>query len=496
LLAIVNGEPKILSLKEILQQYIDYQCQIIVRRTQYDLNKAQERAHILEGLLIALDFIDEVIKILRSSPDQPTGKERLVERFALDDVQAQAIVQMRLGQLTGLERSKIEEETAALKLKIEEYLELLGSREKVLETLKTEVSAIADKYSDERRTKIESVSGEVDVEDLIPEEFCVFTYTTMGYIKRQTLDEYKLQKRGGRGIKGMTRREDDVAETMFMCSTHEYVMFFTTKGRTYRLKGYEIPEGSRTSKGINVVNILPLEQDEKISAMIRVPKIEDEKYLCMVTRKGIIKRTALNEYKNVRKKGVIAINLDRDDELAWVKLTDGNSDLLVATKKGMSIRFNEKDCRPIGRTARGVKAITLGSGDSVIGMSVLREGGKILTVSESGFGRRSDESDYRRQSRGGKGLINYKTKKFGEVAAIRVVDDTDDIIIISTDGIIIRIPANDIRECARPSKGVIVMKVNEGEKVATLSRTPSEPEGEDSDEEKEETDQIQGHDEN
>lgn len=496
MLAIVNGEPKILSLKEILQQYIDYQCQIIVRRTQYDLNKAQERAHILEGLLIALDFIDEVIKILRSSPDQPTGKERLVERFALDDVQAQAIVQMRLGQLTGLERSKIEEETAALKLKIEEYLELLGSREKVLETLKTEVSAIADKYSDERRTKIESVSGEVDVEDLIPEEFCVFTYTTMGYIKRQTLDEYKLQKRGGRGIKGMTRREDDVAETMFMCSTHEYVMFFTTKGRTYRLKGYEIPEGSRTSKGINVVNILPLEQDEKISAMIRVPKIEDEKYLCMVTRKGIIKRTALNEYKNVRKKGVIAINLDRDDELAWVKLTDGNSDLLVATKKGMSIRFNEKDCRPIGRTARGVKAITLGSGDSVIGMSVLREGGKILTVSESGFGRRSDESDYRRQSRGGKGLINYKTKKFGEVAAIRVVDDTDDIIIISTDGIIIRIPANDIRECARPSKGVIVMKVNEGEKVATLSRTPSEPEGEDSDEEKEETDQIQGHDEN
>ncbi|HOD03335.1 MAG TPA: DNA gyrase subunit A, partial [Clostridiales bacterium] len=293
MLAIVNGEPKILSLKEILQQYIDYQCQIIVRRTQYDLNKAQERAHILEGLLIALDFIDEVIKILRSSPDQPTGKERLVERFALDDVQAQAIVQMRLGQLTGLERSKIEEETAALKLKIEEYLELLGSREKVLETLKTEVSAIADKYSDERRTKVESVTGGVDVEDLIPEEFCVFTYTTMGYIKRQTLDEYKLQKRGGRGIKGMTRREDDVAETMFMCSTHEYVMFFTTKGRTYRLKGYEIPEGSRTSKGINVVNILPLEQDEKISAMIRVPKIEDEKYLCMVTRKGIIKRTAL-----------------------------------------------------------------------------------------------------------------------------------------------------------------------------------------------------------
>lgn len=495
MLAIVNGEPKILSLKEILQQYIDYQCQIIVRRTQYDLNKAREREHILEGLLIALDFIDEVIKILRSSPDQPTGKERLIERFGLDEVQAAAIVQMRLGQLTGLERSKIEEETAALKLKIEQYMDLLGSHEKVLETIKKEVRAIADKYGDERRTQIENVSGEVDIEELIPEEFCVFTYTTMGYIKRQTLDEYKLQKRGGRGIKGMTRREDDVAETMFMCSTHEYVMFFTTKGRTYRLKGYEIPEGSRTSKGINIVNILQLEQDEMISAMIRVPKIEDEKYLCMVTRKGIIKRTALNEYKNARKKGVIAINLDEDDELAWVKLTDGNSDLLVATKKGMSIRFNEKNCRPIGRTARGVKAISLGPKDSVIGMSVLREEGKILTVSESGFGRRSDQSDYRRQSRGGKGLINYKTKKFGDVAAIRVVDDTDDIIIISTDGIIIRIPANDIRECARPSKGVIVMKVNEGEKVATLSRTPGEPDGENGCQEQEETQEIQDNDE-
>ncbi|NLA73667.1 MAG: DNA gyrase subunit A, partial [Clostridiales bacterium] len=474
MLAIVGGEPKILSLKEVLQHYIDYQCEIITRRTEFDLKKAQERAHLLEGLLIALDFIDEVINIIRNSPDQPIAKQRLIERFELDDIQAQAIVQMRLGQLTGMERSKIEDEVESLKEKIIGLLEILGSRDIILGIIKTEVKEISDKFGDERRTNIESVSGEVDIEDLIPEETCMFTYTTMGYIKRQNIDEYKLQKRGGRGVKGMTRREDDVAETMFMCSTHEFVMFFTTKGRTYRLKGYEIPEGSRTSKGINIVNILPLEQGEKVSAMIRVPAIEDEKYICMVTRRGVIKRTALDAYKNVRKTGVIAINLDDEDELAWVKLTDGDNDLLVATKKGMSIRFSEKDCRPIGRTARGVKAITLAQGDEVVGMSVLREGGKILTVSETGFGRRSDESDYRRQSRAGKGLINYKTKKYGEVAAIRVVDNDDDVIIISTDGIIIRIPAEEIRECSRPSKGVIVMKVNEGEKVATLSRVLGE----------------------
>ncbi len=476
MIALVKGEPKVLTLKEILQQYIAFQTEIIVRRTQYDLKKAQERAHILEGLFIALDFIDEVIAILRSSPDQPTGKERLMERFGLDDVQAQAIVQMRLGQLTGLEGKKIEDEMAVLKTKITEYLEILGSHERVLAIIKEEVTAIGKKFGDERRTVIENISGEMDIEDLIPEETCMFTYTTMGYIKRQSLDEYKLQRRGGRGVKGMTRREEDVAETMFMCSTHEYVMFFTTRGRTYRLKGYEIPEGSRTSKGINIVNLLPLEPDEKVSAMIRVPVIEDDAYLCMVTRRGIIKRTALSEYKNVRKKGVIAVSLDDDDELAWVKLTDGNNDLLVATKKGMSIRFNENDARPIGRTARGVKAITLGRGDEVVGMSVLREGGKVLTLSETGYGRRSEPDDYRCQSRGGKGLINYKTNKYGEVAAIRVVDDTDDIIIISSDGIIIRIPAEEIRVCARPSKGVIVMKVSPGERVATLSRTAHEPE--------------------
>lgn len=487
MLAIVNGEPKILTLKETLTHYVDFQCEIITRRTQFDLKKAQERAHILEGLMIALDFIDEVIDILRNSPDQPTGKARLMERFGLDEVQSQAIVQMRLGQLTGLERSKIEDELAALKEKIAYFLEILGNHDMILQIIKDEAIAIKNKFGDERRTEILNVTGEVDIEDLIPEEECVFTLTTLGYIKRQPIDTYHIQRRGGRGVMGMTRRDEDVAETMFTCSTHDYVMFFTSTGRTYRMKGYEIPEGSRTSKGMNIVNLLSVETDEKISAMIRVPEIEGDQYLVMVTRKGIIKRTRLDAYKNVRKNGVIAINLDEDDELAWVRLTDGDDDLLIATKNGMSIRFNENDARPIGRTARGVKAITLNEGDEVVGMSILREGGKVLTVSETGYGRRSEITDYRLQSRGGKGLINYRTKQFGKVAAIKVVDEDDDIIIISSDGIIIRIPVQQVSVFARPSKGVRVMKVNEDEVVATISRTPHE----DDEEEEGELEEIQ-----
>lgn len=487
MLAIVNGEPKILTLKETLTHYVDFQCEIITRRTQFDLKKAQERAHILEGLMIALDFIDEVIDILRNSPDQPTGKARLMERFGLDEVQSQAIVQMRLGQLTGLERSKIEDELAALKEKIAYFLEILGNHDMILQIIKDEAIAIKNKFGDDRRTEILNVTGEVDIEDLIPEEECVFTLTTLGYIKRQPIDTYHIQRRGGRGVMGMTRRDEDVAETMFTCSTHDYVMFFTSTGRTYRMKGYEIPEGSRTSKGMNIVNLLSVETDEKISAMIRVPEIEGDQYLVMVTRKGIIKRTRLDAYKNVRKNGVIAINLDEDDELAWVRLTDGDDDLLIATKNGMSIRFNENDARPIGRTARGVKAITLNEGDEVVGMSILREGGKVLTVSETGYGRRSEITDYRLQSRGGKGLINYRTKQFGKVAAIKVVDEDDDIIIISSDGIIIRIPVQQVSVFARPSKGVRVMKVNEDEVVATISRTPHE----DDEEEEGEIEEIQ-----
>ncbi len=475
LLALVGGEPKILTLKSILDYYIAHQKEVIVRRTRYDLKKAQERAHILEGLMIALDFIDEVIAILRASKDQATGKQALIERFNLTEVQADAIVKMRLGQLTGLERTKIEEELAALKAKIAEFIEILESEGKVLEIIKTEAMAIADKFSDDRRTEIAAVSGEVDIEDLIPEEDCVYTLTTLGYIKRQRVESYSLQNRGGRGVKGMTRREEDVAETMFTCSSHDYIMFFTTKGKVYRLKGYEIPEGSKQSKGMNVVNLLPLEADEKVSSMIRVPDFggEETKYLCMVTKKGIIKRTDLEQYKNLRKSGIIAINLDDDDELAWVRLTDGNDDILVATRGGMSIRFNENDCRPIGRTARGVKAIELKESDEVIGMCVIPEGQddsyKVLTISETGLGRLSNHGEYRIQSRAGKGVLNYHTEKYGLVASLNLVSDEDDIILISSDGIIIRIKASQINTVSRTSKGVRVMRISEGEKVVSAT---------------------------
>ncbi len=475
LLAIVNGEPKILTLKEILQNYIDFQKEVVTRRTQYDLKKAQDRAHILEGLLTALDFIDEVINILRNSKSVNEGKEALMTRFGLDDVQAQAIVQMRLGQLTGLERIKIEDELAELKAKIAEFLELLGDEHKLLGLVKAEAMEIADKYGDDRRTEIMNVSGEVDIEDLIPEETCVFTLTDFGYIKRIPMSEYQTQRRGGKGIKGLTRREDDIVKTMFTASTHDHIAFFTSKGRTFRLKGYEIPEGSRTSKGMNIVNLLPLEGGETISSM-NCGRGDDYKYLCMFTRNGIIKRSAVTEYANIRRTGVIAITLDEGDELAWVKMTKGNDDIIVATKKGMSIRFNENDARPIGRTARGVKAIELAEGDEVIGVATVEEGKSILTVSETGFGRVSDFDNYRVQSRGGKGLINYHTEKNGDVAAVTSVSDDNDIILISSDGIIIRIPADGISKFARPSKGVRVMRVSEGEKIVTL--TPVEKEEE------------------
>lgn len=480
MLALVNGEPKILTLKEILQNYIKYQEEVIVRRVKFNLKKAQERAHILEGLKIALDFIDEVIAILRASKSINEGKENLMNRFGLDDIQADAIVKMQLGRLTGLEREKIEAELAELAAKIKEYLEILGDERKVLEIVKNEAIEIKNKFGDERRTRIENVSGEVDIEDLIPEENCVFTMTTMGYLKRQPVDAYRTQKRGGRGISGMARREEDVAETMFIGSTHEYVLFFTNRGRVFRLKGYEIPESGRTSKGMNVVNLLPIEEGEKVEAMIRVPKLpegeEDTRNICMVTRRGIIKRSALSLYQNIRKVGLRAINIDEGDELAWVRLTGGSDDLLVATRKGMSIRFNEADAREVGRVARGVKAVTLREGDEVIGMAVLSGGGEVLTVSETGNGRRSPFSEYRIQSRGGKGLINYHVEKYGDVAAVIVVEDTDDIIMIASDGVIIRIAADGINTLSRTSKGVRVMKVNPGEKLVTIARAEHDEE--------------------
>ena len=486
MIALVNGEPKQLSLKEILNHYIKFQEEVIVRRTRFDLKKAQDRAHILEGLAKAIDIVDEIIATIRACKGgQAEAKLALMENFGFDDPQAAAIVAFRLGQLAGLEILKITNELDELRTKIAEYNEILADEAKVLEIVKNEAIAVRDKFADERRTVIENVSGEVDIEDLIPRENCVFTMTTMGYIKRQPVETYSIQHRGGKGVKGMTRREEDIVDTMFTCSSHDYVMFFTTAGRTYRLKGYEVPECTRTSKGMNIVNLLPLENEEKVSAMIRVPEDGEGYYLCMVTRNGVIKRTALDAYKNIRKNGVIAINLDDDDELAWVKLTEGNDDIIVATKDGMSIRFNENDARPLGRTARGVKAIELKEGDKVVGLDVLKEDSLVLTVSETGYGRLSNADNYRLQSRGGKGTINYRTATYGKVAYIGVVNTDDDLILISSDGIIIRISAADISIVSRPAKGVRVMRISEGERLVGVTAVESDP-----DEEKEAVEQA------
>ena len=479
MLAIVDGQPKLLTLRDILQEYIKFQSEVVLRRTQFDLKKAQERAHILEGLMIALDFIDEVIAILRNSKSIPEGKVALMERFGLDDVQAQAIVQMRLGQLTGLERTKLEEELAALRLKIADFLDIIASEARRYGIIKDEAMEMKKRFSDERRTEIAAISGEMDVEDLIPEEDCVLTLTNFGYVKRQTLDTYRTQRRGGRGISGMSRREEDVASELFIANSHDFVLFFSDRGRVYRLKCYEIPEGSRTSRGMNITNLLPLEPEERITSMLRVTKSEEEDhFLTMVTKNAVIKRVALSAFRNVRKNGLIALDLAEDDELSWVRLTSGSDDLLVATRFRKAIRFHEADVREMGRQARGVRAIRLAEGDVVVGMSVLRENGLVLTVSETGYGRLSNPEDYRLQHRGGMGILNYHVEKYGNVAAIKVVDLDDDIILIADDGVIIRIEAGSIRICARPSKGVRVMKVNEGSKVITMARAPHDDEEE------------------
>lgn len=474
MLAIVDGVPKILNLKEMLTEYVNFQQEIIRRRTEFDLKKAKDREHILEGLKIAIDFIDEVISIIRNSKDQATAKVNLMERFGLDDVQAQAIVQMRLGQLTNMERTKIEDEIAALKTKIEEYNAILADEGRQREIIKEELIVIRNKFADPRRTEICAVNGEVDIEDLIPNQECVLTLTQFGYVKRLAVDTYKIQNRGGRGVSGMSRREEDVATEMFVINSHDYVLFFTDKGRVYRLKCYEVPEGSRQSKGMNIANLLPIASDEKVTSMIRVPEFDEEKYLVMVTKQGIIKRISLNAYNTARKGGLIALELNEGDELAWVRLTDGNQQVIVATKNGLAIRFEETDVRPMGRQARGVKAISLREGDCVVGMCVVSNDDLILTASETGFGRISNVSDYRLQSRGGKGITNYHTEKYGNVAAVSAVKLDEDIIIISQEGVIIRIAADTVRICNRPSKGVTLMRIGENDKVVTVARAPHE----------------------
>ena len=486
MLALVNGQPKILTLKEMLQCYIDFQREVIVRRTKFDLGKAKERAHILEGLKIAQDNIDEVIRIIRSGRDDNENRPRLMERFGLSEVQANAILAMRLGRLSGLDREKIENELAEILKKVAEYEAILADMHLVDGIIKTEIREVAEKFGDERRTAIETIGGEMDIEDLIPVEDRVITLTHYGYIKSQAVDTYKAQKRGGRGISGMTRRDEDFVENLFVSSTHDYIYFFTNFGKVYRIKGYEIPESQRAARGANIVNILPLAQDEKVTAVIcGTGSVDMESaYIVMVTKNGIIKRSKLSAYQNVRKSGLNAINLDEGDELRWVRLTGGEDELIVATKKGMAIRFSEQDAREIGRTARGVKAIELSDDDEVIGMEMVVAGKKLLTVSENGKGRRSEFDDYRIQKRGGKGIQNYKN---GNVAGIKAVLDDDDIIVISSDGIIIRMNVGEINVQSHYAGGVRAMRVPEGSRVVTLTVAPRN----DGDDDAEETDEAE-----
>ena len=496
MLALVNGEPKILTLKQMLQHYLDFQVDVIQRRTRFDLRKALERAHILQGFILAADYIDEVIAIIRSSKTIPEAKERMIERFkdidmsalldraqydftglhvekqtGLSEEQAEAIVQMRLGALTGLERQKITDELYGLLTKISDYEDILADVNRVYQIIMEDLNAIRKKFSDTRRTDIESVSGEVDIEDLIPEEDCVVTLTNNGYIKRMPVTEYKTQRRGGRGITGMKQREEDFVDTMFICGTHDNILFISNKGIMYKLKCYEVPDGSKASRGFNLINLLPLTENEKIAAMIKATDFSEENFVVMVTKNGKIKRTNLSLYKNVRKNGLIAIGLDEGDEIAGVRMTDGNEQLFVATHNGRAIRLEEQSVRVMSRSAHGVKAIRLHDGDYVVGMAKVREGATLLTVTEKGYGKRSDIDSYRIQYRGGYGICNYKVDDIrGHVCNIKIVDEDDDIILVSSDGIIIRILASDIRIMGRIAKGVRVMKVNEGATVVAFTR--------------------------
>jgi DNA gyrase subunit A len=471
MLALVKGEPKILSLKQMLTEYIDFQVEVIRRRTKFDLDKAQARAHILEGMVIAAENIEEVIQICRTSENITEIKQRLMARFTLTEIQADAIAQMRMYQLSNMERKKIDDELAELNAKIKDLTEILASHERVLEIICNELEEIKRKYGDERRTSIENVSGEVDVEDLIPVEDCVVTLTNIGYIKRQPISEYKTQKRGGKGVSAIKQRDEDFIQEMFISSTHDDVLFITSKGIMYKLRCYEIAEGSKQSRGVNVINMLPLAEDEKIAAMIKTTDYEDGKFLIMVTKNGKIKRTPLSAYKNVRKNGLRAVGLDDGDEIAGVRLTDGSAQVIVATRNGYAIRIDETQMRPMSRTAHGVKAIKLRDGDYVVSIARVREGASVLTVTDKGLGRRVKLDDYRIQNRGGYGMLNYKVSDDkGYVCGIKIVDEEDDIIMIATDGVIIRIRACDIRIMGRYATGVKLMRVSGEDRVVAFTR--------------------------
>ena len=509
MLALVNGEPKILTLKNMLELYLDHQVDVVTRRTKYDLEKAQERAHILEGFLLAIDFIDEVIAILRSSKSIPEGKERLIERFrdidvsqtgffeehtySLSEAQADAIVQMRLGALTGMEKSKVEDELTEKRALIKEMLELLADNNKLLKVIGDELAVMKKKYGDERRTAIEPVSGEVDIEDLIPEEDCVVTYTNLGYVKRQPVEVYNIQKRGGRGVSGMKQREEDFVENMFIASSHENILYITNKGNMFRMKCYEIPEGSKQSRGMNIVNLLQLSEGERVAAMMTTMDFAENKYFICITKNGMIKRTRLSEYKNVRKMGLRAVSLNEGDEIAAAFLTEGDCTVLIATRNGMAIRFDENKIRNMGRTARGVKAIKFRDGDYIVGATkIFDETATILTVTDKGMGRRAAVSSYRLQNRGGFGLKNYPvSEEKGYVCGIKTLGPDDDVILISADGVVIRIRANDLRVMGRPASGVRVMKLGAEDRVASFTRTPHDDEEETAEVDKASDEEIQ-----
>lgn len=461
MLALVNNEPKIMNILEMLKHYLRHQEEVVTRRTKYDLNKAEERAHILEGLLIALDNIDEVISIIRSSKTAAEAKSNLIERFGLSDIQAQSIIDMRLRKLTGLEREATENEYKELQVKIDEYKKILSDRKELLTVISKEMVIIRDKYSDERRTSIGYDEYDISMEDIIPRENTVITMTKLGYIKRMTVDNFRSQHRGGKGIKGMQTLEDDYIERLFMTTSHHTLLFFTNKGRVYKVKAYEIPEASRTARGVAIVNLLQLMAEEKITAVIPVDNFEDSQYLFMATKKGIVKKTRINEFANIRKTGIQAISLHGEDDLIEVKITDGSKQILLVTKNGLCIRFSEGDVRSTGRTSMGVIGINLSYDDEVVGMQLDTQGSDMLIVSEKGLGKRTDISEFNIQRRGGKGVKCYKiTEKSGNVVGAKIVDDSREMLLITNEGIVIRISVNDISVLGRNTSGVKVMNID------------------------------------
>ncbi len=477
LLALVDKEPKILNLREMINYYIAHQEDVITRRTQFELQKALDRAHILEGYKIVIDNVDEVIRIIRASKSINDAKAALSERFNLTDAQSDAIVKMQLGRLSGMERDKIEEEYAEVCEKIADYRDILANEGRVLEIVKNDLVDIKNKYGDERRTEISMVTTEIDIDDLIDEEDIVVTLTHSGYTKRLPVDTYKSQHRGGRGISGMSTREEDFVEHLFTTTTHHTLLFFTSKGNVYKLRGYQIPEASRQAKGMAIVNLLPIESGEKVTAMIPIKDFEDGKYLTFITRNGIIKKTNVMDYSRIRNGGLRAIDLDEGDELIRVKLTDNTQDIIIGTHDGYAIRFNEKEVRSTGRTTRGVMGIRLHSGDYVIGASVALPNSQLLTITENGYGKKTPLDEYRIQSRGGMGIFTYKiTEKTGKLAGMKTVTDEDDIILITSDGIIIRTHTDEISSYSRQTQGVRVMKLDEGVRVVSIARTEREEE--------------------